>query len=214
VVSGGSEAGSRRQPDEKDVGLSLRQELTRKGLHLLSAVVPMAYAAGLTKSLVIGGLGVALATAAAVELGRVRSARARTVFDASVGVLLRTHEWRRLSGATWLIIALLVAAACFPRDVAIAAMCAVSLGDAAAAVVGRTLTRSGPVQRKSFAGSTACFAASAIAARTLAAFAWREALVVGVLAAAAERPRRPLDDNLRISIAVGCGILLWRMGFS
>jgi hypothetical protein len=35
-----------------------------------------------------------------------------------------------------------------------------------------------------------------------------------MLAALAERPRWAMDDNLRIALAVGCGILLWRMGFS
>ena len=48
----------------------------------------------------------------------------------------------------------------------------------------------------------------------MAEFPWRDALLSGVLAAAAEHPRRPMDDNFRIALAVGCGILLWRMGFS
>jgi dolichol kinase len=147
-----------------------------------------------------------------VEVIRARSARARTVFNISVGALLREHEWHAVSGATWLMVALLMAAVCFPRDVAIAAMCAVSLGDAVAAIVGRTLAYRG--ERKSLAGSIACFAASAIAARALADFTWSEALIVGLIASLAERLRRPMDDNPRIVIAVGCGILLWRMGFS
>jgi dolichol kinase len=214
VVSASSETGSEQPFDREEVGLSLRRELTRKALHLLSTAVPVGYAVGLPRSAVVAGLAVALGAAVAVELGRVRSARTRTVFDARVGLLLRAHERRNLSGATWLTIALLVAAVCFPRDVAIAAMCAVSLGDAAAAVVGRALARARPAQRKSFSGSAACFTTSAIAAHTIAGFVWREALIVGALAAVAERPRRPLDDNLRITIAVGCGILLWRMGFS
>ena len=93
-------------------------------------------------------------------------------------------------------------------------MCAVSLGDAAAAIVGRGLRSSLASQRKSLAGSAACFAASVIAARMIASLTWREAILTGVLASAAERPSRPLDDNIRIALAVGCGILLWRMGFS
>ena len=127
--------------------------------------------------------------------------------------MLRDHERQGASGATWLIVALLAAVVCLPREIAIAAMCAVTLGDASAAIVGRALTRTA-AHRKSFAGSAACLTVSAISARAIAQFAWREALIVGILAALAERPRRPLDDNLRIVIAVGCGILLWRMGFS
>jgi dolichol kinase len=155
----------------------------------------------------------ALAAALAVEVARYQSARARTVFHSRFGVLLREHEQHGASGATWLVVALLVAVLFFPRDVAIATMCAVSLGDAAAAIIGRALAAPA-VHRKSFGGSVACFAASAISARVIADFAWTETLIVGLIAALAERPRRPMDDNLRIALAVGCGILLWRMGFS
>jgi dolichol kinase len=214
VVSVPSEEEGGRQIEDDSAGLSFRRELTRKGLHILSTAVPIAYAAGLARSVVVWALASALAVAAAVEVIRVRSARARSLFDTGVGSLLREHERHGLSGATWLIIALLVGAAFFPRGIAIAAMCAVSLGDAAAAIVGRTLAHPDSTQRKSFAGSAACLAASAIGARVIADFAWPEALIVGILASLAERLRRPLDDNVRITIAVGCGILLWRMGFS
>lgn len=214
MVSPPSNAEAGRPIGDNRVELSLRRELTRKGLHLLSTAASIGYAAGLARSFVIWGLIAALAVAVVVEVARVRSARTRAVFDARVGSLLREHEWHGLSGATWLLIALLIAAVCFPRDVAIAAMAAVSLGDAAAAVVGRTLAHPGSGQRKSFVGSAACFAVSTIGARAIADFAWREALVVGLLASLAERPRRPMDDNLRIALMVGCGILLWRMGFS
>lgn len=212
-MSTGSNAGDELRTTQLRGGLSPRRELARKGLHLLSTVVPVSYAAGVPKSIVILVLAFALTAALLVEMSRSRSARVRNVFDSTVGGLLREHERRAASGATWLVVALLAALVCLPRDVAIAAMCAVTLGDAAAAIIGRALARTA-TQGKSFGGSAACFAASAMSARAIAGFAWREALIVGILAAFAERPRRPLDDNLRIVIAVGCGILLWRMGFS
>jgi len=198
---------------ESIAALSLRRELARKGLHLLSTVVPVAYAVGVSRGVVVWVLAFALAIAVAIEVGRSRSMRARGVFHDTVGGLLREHEWHGPSGATWLVLALLGAALFFPRDVAIAAMCAVALGDAAAAIVGRALAGTAS-HRKSLSGSAACFAASAISAGAIAGFPWAEAAIIGILAAVAERPRRPLDDNLRIVIVVGCGILLWRMGFS
>jgi dolichol kinase len=175
--------------------------------------VPITYALGLRRPLVVWILALVLTVAVVVEFARIRNARARAVFDARLGTLLREHEWHGPSGATWLALALLLSAVSFPRDVAIAAMCSVALGDAAAAIVGRTLSRHAGV-RKSLSGSVACLVASAVPAYAIAQFTWSEALLAGVLAALAERPRRPLDDNLRVAIAVGCGILLWRMGFS
>jgi dolichol kinase len=206
-VNGGPEQG-------ESVGLSFSRELTRKGLHLISATIPVLYAAGLSRRTLLVVLTSGLVAALVVEVARWRSSRARAVFDVGVGALLRDHEVNGVSGATWLIIALLIAVSFFPRDVAVAAMCAVSLGDAAAAVVGRGLRRSSSSQRKSVAGSAACFTVTVVAARMIANLAWREAILAGVLASAAEWPRRPLDDNIRIALAVGCGILLWRMGFS
>ena len=197
-----------------DAAFSLRHELVRKGWHALSVVVPLGYARGVARPVLIWVLVAALVFAVVVEVARSRSAVARSAFNTGFGALLREHESRGVSGATWLVLAFLIAAIVFPADVAIAAMCGVALGDAAAAIAGRTLSGARAQHAKSLAGSVACLAATALAARWIADFTWREALIAGILASIAERPRHPLDDNLRITLAVGCGILLWRMGFS
>jgi dolichol kinase len=195
-------------------GWSLRQELTRKALHLLSSSVPVAYALGASRNALAGVVGLGVIVATIVELGRSRHERARAMFDARFGTLLRPHEFLGVSGATWLVVSFFISIALYPRSVAIVAMCAVALGDAGAAIIGRAYGRQSQVMAKSFVGSFSCFAVTAAAAAVIARVAMSEALLAGILAALAERPRRPLDDNLRIAIVVGCGILLWRMGFS
>ena len=117
--------------------MSLPRELARKALHVSTAVVPVAYAAGLDRGFVSGVLLALLAIAIVVEVAR-RSAGGARVFSRYTGLLLREHEhagaW---AGATWLLLAFVVAVLAFPREVAVAAMLGVSLGDAAGAVVGR-----------------------------------------------------------------------------
>ena len=108
-MNAGPSAGDELRTVGSGDGLSLRRELARKGLHLLSTVVTVSYAAGVPRSLVLWVLAFALAVALAVEMGRSRSTRARIVFDSTVGGLLRDHERQGASGATWLIIALLAA---------------------------------------------------------------------------------------------------------
>ena len=226
--------------------MSLRRELARKLLHVSTAVVPVAYAAGLDRRAVAGGLGALLVVALVVEWLRARSAAARERFTRATGELLRAHEhagaW---AGATWLLLAFLVATLAFPREVAVAAMLGVSLGDAAGAVVGRWWGEkrgTGNGERgtkdvggmrpglphppapfpapgiahapKTFAGTFACAVATALGALLVARLPATEAVLAGVLAAAAERPRIRLDDNLRVTVAVGIGILLWRLAFS
>ena len=241
--------------------MSLSRELARKALHGSTAVVPVAYAGGVARRDVLVLLGALVVVAAVVEAARARHAGVRAAFTGVTGALLREHEHRRLAGATWLLLAFLLAVASFPRDVAVAAMLGVSLGDAAGAVVGKAWTaflarrgarvaaraRGGPprlqhaaipsgAQRqdpavegavaplrpagiaaapKTLAGSVACALATALGAWAIARLDVPTSLLAGALAALAERPRLTLpDDNLRIVLAVGAGIVVWRMALS
>src|SRR5690606_20161456 len=119
--------------------LSLRHELARKALHLTSAVVPVGYAAGAPRRVVLTLLVALLVVAVVVELVRHREGIARAIFQRTAGPLLREHEHHRWSGATWMLAAYLLVAWLAPRGAAVAAMWAVAVGDAAAAVVGRWL---------------------------------------------------------------------------
>ena len=225
--------------------MSLQRELARKLLHVSTAVVPVIYAAGAPRDVVAGALAALAGVALAVELAR-RSVRGAAHFTRATGTLLREHEhagaW---AGATWLLLAFLLAVLAFPRAVAVAAMLGVSLGDAAGAVVGRwwserrardasrdardvmtrdAMTRDAaavvaPVRgivttAKTWAGTVACALATAIGSVLVARLGVGESLLAGVLAAAAERPVWRFDDNLRIVLAIGGGILLCRFAFS
>jgi len=139
AVTAAGGGGSR--PPLPDVSLTLRRELARKALHVTSAVVPAAYAAGAPRAALLALLLALVVVAAAVELARWRSARARERFLRATGLLLRAHEHQRLSGATWLLASFALAVALYPRAVAVAAMWGVAVGDASAAVVGRLAAR-------------------------------------------------------------------------
>lgn len=199
------------------MAVTLRHEVARKAIHLASAVVPVAYAAGLRRDVLAALLGGALVVALAVEVTRRRVARVREPFERAVGDLLRPHERARVSGATWMALAYLLAVALFPRPVAVAAMLAVALGDAAAAVVGRwagarRAARMGAgaaaAPGKTWAGTVACAVATALGALLVARLAPGAALACAVAAALAERPRGPLDDNVRVALAAGGGAQL------
>lgn len=196
--------------------LSLRRELERKSLHILFAAVPIGYAAGVDQSLVAAALGGGCLVAVAIEVARHRHPPARIAFDRLFGALLRPHERDGWSGATWMLVACFAAVVIATRPVAVAAMWAVSIGDAAAALVGRAVqTRSSsPSAGKSVAGSVACLAATLAGALAIAHLHVGEAVAAAVVATAAERPVRWGDDNLRIAAAVMVGIPLWRMVFS
>ena len=184
-------------------GLALRHELARKALHLTSAAVPLAYAAGMPRSPLLGGLAVLVLTALLVEMTRRRVALVRSTFVRVTRPLLRAHEHEGLSGATWMLVAFALAVWLLPRDVAIAATWAVAVGDASAAIVGRAFGRIRVgAHGKSLEGSLACLVATALGAALVARLGPGASIAAGVAAAAAELPGRPLDDNLRVAAAV------------
>jgi dolichol kinase len=184
-----------------------------------SAAAPVAYASGLPRAWLLALLGALLAVAVAVEVARARSARARHHFTRYTGALLRAHEHDRWSGATWMLGAYVTAVIVYPRPFAVAAMWAVGVGDASAAVVGRWWSerrRLAAGERearpgKTYAGTLACFAAALAGARFVAGLPLAAALLAALLAALAERPRAPFDDNLRIVLGVGVAALVWQL---
>jgi dolichol kinase len=204
-------------PNNASVALTLRRELARKALHVTSAAVPIAYGAGLVpRAGLRAGLLALVVVALVVELARARSERVRAHFTRATGPLLRAHEHHRWAGATWLLVAFALAVWLYPAPVAVAATWAVALGDASAAVVGRWLGRHrlSPRLAKTVEGSAACAAVSFAGALWVARLPLGASVVAGLAAAIAEAPERPFDDNVRVVLAVGAGILLWRMAFS
>ena len=202
-------------PRGGDVALSLARELARKGIHLVTALAPLAYAAGVGRLPLAVVLGAAAAVALTVELARVAHAPTRGIFQRMAGPLLRAHEHVRWAGATWLFVAFLGAVLLLPREVAITAMWAVAVGDAAAAVVGRSvghLRLAGSA--KTIEGSMACWSATFVGAVLVAHLPMGEGVVAASAAALAEWPAGVADDNIRIAAAVGGAILLWRLSIA
>lgn len=194
--------------------LTLRQELMRKAIHVQSVAVPAGYALGVPRSLLVAMVAVLVVTALVIEAGRRRSPWLRERFARTFAPLLREHEHSGLAGATWLLVAFLLAVMLLPRSAAIAAMWAVSVGDATAALVGRWIGRRRLTSgSKTLEGSAACALASGAGAWLVAGLPAGASLVAGSLAALAEWPSRPLDDNMRIALVVGGGIFLWQLAF-
>ena len=198
----------------------LRVELARKAIHVASTTIPVAYALGLPRPRLLALLAALGVVAVVVELSRARSERVRALFVGAVGALLREHEHRAWSGASWLLAAYALSALLFPRAVAVAAMLAAGLGDAAAAVVGRSVAvararrgaAAAATRGKTLAGSVACAVVTFAAALLVAALPPLGAVAAGLAASVAERwdagPLRAIDDNVRVVLAAGGAALL------
>jgi dolichol kinase len=183
---------------------SFRRELARKAIHLSSSAVPIALALGIERRIALIVLAGLALIAIVVEAARAASPAIGARFDAMFHPLLRSHESRRVTGATWLISAMLLAVLLLPRDVAIIATWAAAVGDAAAALIGMRFGRFRSARDgKSLEGSAACLLATLAGALLLTRVGTGVALLAALAAAAGERLPWPDDDNIRIIITVG-----------
>ena len=149
-------------------------------------------------ALTAGGLG--------LDLARFRVQRLNRIFLRWLSPLLKADEGSRITGATYMAMAALAVFLLFDRPVAVAALLFLSLGDPAAALVGRRM----PGLRifgKSPVGTAAFIVVSwavvgALVAAGVVDYHW--GLVVGAVAAGfAELAPIPVDDNLTVPIAAG-----------
>lgn len=181
-----------------------RAELGRKGIHLASTLFPVSWGLGwVERPVILAVLGLGLVVAVLLEVGRRRSDGVRRWFERWFGWMLRPHEATALTGATWILLAMGLAAWVLPPAAAITALWAAVVGDASAALVGRTVAARAAVAGKTWAGSLACGLASAIGPVALVGATIPVALAIGAAAALAERPRHRIDDNARVTAAAG-----------
>ncbi len=148
-----------------------------------------------------GGLG--------LDLSRFQLSWLNRLFLRGLAPLLKKEEDRRITGATYMVIAALFAFLLFGSSVAVPALLFLSLGDPTAAVVGRRAT--GPrIRGKSPFGTAAFIAVALLTIAVLAgagAVDYHWGLLVGAgIAGLVELASVPPDDNFTIPLATGAAM--------
>ena len=145
-------------------------------------------------------------SALALDLVRFRLGWLNRYFLRWLAPLLKGSEERRITGATYLLIAALAVFWLFDSTIAVASLLFLSLGDPAAALVGRPMP--GPrIWGKSPGGTAAFLAVSLAVVGVLAAtgvIEYHWGLLVGAaVAALVELASLPPDDNLTVPLISG-----------
>lgn len=188
----------------------MKRELARKAIHVSSTAVPLLVWL-LPREVALAVLLPGAAVALGIDLARHRHRGFRYHFLRRTRTMLRTHERHGLAGATWMAVAYAAALVLFPKPVAVAAMLFNGLGDAAAALVGKRWGRRRTRWGKSWEGFAAGLATDlgvAAAISLVAGVPLSAAALGAIVAATVEFAPLPLDDNVRVTLAGGAGIML------
>lgn len=181
-------------------------ETLRKSIHISSLVIPFSYRYLLwfNRKLAFSLLLVAFTISLIIEFHRFWQKGFRKTFHKLFGMILRKHEMKDFTGATYLLFSAMLCVAFFPDPlIASCSMAFLSIGDTFAALVGMSLGKRKFLGiSKSLEGSLACFVSCLIFG-----LLWmgNPVLVLGGALAAtlAELGRIPLDDNLKIPLSAG-----------
>lgn len=187
-----------------------RQEMGRKAIHLGSAVFPISYWF-IPREIFLPIIIVLAAITILVDYGRHRIGWLNTAFDAIFGKVLRENEDETLTGGSSVMLSQMIIVAIFPKPVAIAALLTLSIGDSAAALVGKAIGKNKLFGDKTFEGGLAFFIGSSIVASLVPGIPVYAAIIASLVAGIVEVYVNILDDNLLIPLASGSTLFLLLM---
>lgn len=185
---------------------TVREEATRKVLHVLVSLVAAAVVWWLPPLHAAILFATAALVALSVEVARRTSGPFGRLFDRRLGHLLRSGEGARLTGATTLAIGYTVVVVAFPGVPALTGILVAGVADAVAAVVGKRFGRTRYRGGKSLEGSAAFLAVVTPLLFLVPGLSVVAAVAVAVALTAVEAFTLPVDDNLYLPLTTAIAV--------
>ncbi|HDZ10946.1 MAG TPA: hypothetical protein ENH53_01935 [Bacteroidetes bacterium] len=132
------------------------------------------------------------------------------LFNRSVGFLLRKGEFRRPTGATYWIAGALVTILIYPKKIAIFAVVMLTVSDAFAAGVGKSVGKIKIKAHKTVEGSLAFFLSAFLIGRVFLGFSNPLSVFGAFVGAVLELRLIPVNDNLMVPIGSGFLLVLFQ----
>lgn len=204
--------------------MSIKKELKRKALHLTGLTIPVFYVIfGKTYTLTFIGLSfavfVALEPFRVIEEWRDSIKRRLGIYappevmerierlEVHINDITREHERNRVAAHIYFAAASFIVVYFFPENVAIGAIALATLGDALAAIIGKTFGRHRFSNGKSVEGSLAYFFTGMVILTPLVGPL--PALIGSLAGTIAEFYNLPPDDNFSNQLAVALAVYLF-----
>lgn len=185
-----------------EASLSWKGELYRKGIHLTSLIIPAGFIILNTRAVLTCLMGSLLFFAIFDILRFFGTDSIKRFMGLNFGFLLRPREKKSFSGATTIILAGLLVYTFYDVRVAAASMVIIVIGDAFAALIGRSFGRI-RVFSKTIEGTLAFIISTAIAVQFIPGLGSRIAFIGVLVGAVVELLPLPIDDNITVPMVAG-----------
>jgi len=182
--------------------MTYNQELRRKAIHLGSSFFPLLYLFLDKQTMLLIVLPLAFGTLL-IDFSRRRIPWLNRLFHKVLGEVLRSDEDTKLTGGSYVMLAMFITIALFPKSIAIASLLILSLGDSAAALIGRPFGHHKIHKDKSWEGSLSFWVVATIAGALVPGISLVAATIAAATGALVELYLNIIDDNIFIPIASG-----------
>ncbi|MCK4428549.1 MAG: hypothetical protein KAW16_08715, partial [candidate division Zixibacteria bacterium] len=176
-------------------------EFKRKATHLVALVIPIGYFL-LPKLLSVLILALFALGSIVTDIIRLKRLPLHGFLNRLIGPVLREHEDSDFTGSSYILTASVLSILLFDKNVAVAAISFIILGDIAAALVGRKYGKI-KIKRKSLEGSLACLFMCLLVAIIVPGFPLWIGLVGAFTATVVEGITFPINDNFSVPLISG-----------
>ncbi|MDY6861459.1 MAG: hypothetical protein SV062_00550 [Thermodesulfobacteriota bacterium] len=182
-------------------------EIIRKSIHFASALIAFVYLFFFVKEIAILIIGFLTCFMILAELLRMKVSFIRNLFSTAFGKILRIHEDKRLTAASWVFIGAFFTILFFPKEVAVISLLFMSIGDSCAALVGRKWGRT-KIFGKTIEGSLAFLCSAIFVSLLYREIPYYSSFVGAFFATITELLPFPLNDNITIPLVSGSSIMI------
>ena len=188
----------------------LVNEIFRKLLHIFSSIIPIGYYFFIkNQNVMIGILFILTIIALIIEYSRNKWSFPNKIFNNYFFSMLRKSEYEGyLTGATWLLVGCILTIYIFPIEIAVAAILVLTIGDALAAIIGKSFPVLKVGEKSLFGTFFGVLVTFWMLVLLDIGLKWEIILIGSIFGMLVELIPNYLNDNLTIPIASGFAMML------
>lgn len=182
--------------------ISFLNEAKRKAIHLFALIIPISYYFLPQSIALLIYASVALASVTA-DVIRIKKYHLGRVLTWVLRPILRRHERRGFTGSSYILSAMVLSIIFFEKNIAVAVISFIIVGDVAAALVGRIFGKIKTISTKSLEGSSAFLFSCLLIIWAIPGFPFEIGVVGALVATVVEALPLPIDDNFTVPLVSG-----------